>query len=254
MPISRYSIISKLFGDFQFTFSHFILRTAAYFDYVITADTDFSVATLHFVYIYNPRFRVSNWKLLEHVTHLSLCSKHIRSLGILSFLDISFFKFSTLSVFATWRSNWPPVVGVTRTVMVVPEVQPHPECWEVSEVEFGFVFAASDDPAFPPPVSILLASPKHTTTHSNTERLRKLNCSPRTLLIPYTSTHSDFQLATKCWYVGEWLPQQPRIRASSNSLNPAPGSEYVKNYKTLEFCSIYRTVYELNKWQYTLNR
>jgi len=64
MPISRYSIISKLFGDFQFTFSHFILRTAAYFDYVITADTDFSVATLHFVYIYNPRFRCFQLKII----------------------------------------------------------------------------------------------------------------------------------------------------------------------------------------------
>lgn len=39
---------------------------------------------------------------------------------------MSFLRFSTLSVLATCKSNWPPVVGVTRTVMVPEDEQPHP--------------------------------------------------------------------------------------------------------------------------------
>ena len=64
-PSAFKGLISKLFGDFQLTFSHFILRTAAYFDYVITADTGFSVATLRFVYIYNPWFRCFQLKIIK---------------------------------------------------------------------------------------------------------------------------------------------------------------------------------------------
>jgi hypothetical protein len=59
----------------------------------------------------------------------------------------------------------------------------------------------------------LLASPKNTTTHSNTERLRKLNSAPQTQL-PATSTNHSQRLPPR-----DWLQWTAWMATSSNGLS-----------------------------------
>lgn len=111
---------------------------------------------------------------------LSLCNRHMRSLGTFSFLEISFFSVSTVSVLEACRSNCPPVVGVTLTVRLEGDddddadadaAQPHPGCGEVAVVAAASGFAVSDvPPLLALPLSIVcvcLRALTHEGTHAH---------------------------------------------------------------------------------------
>lgn len=65
----------------------------------------------------NKRDICSEFKL--RLTNLSWCSKHMRSMGILTLVATKCFSPSMVVVLDTLTTRWPPVVGVITSVVIV---------------------------------------------------------------------------------------------------------------------------------------